>query len=61
MKIEKLELKVQSPLKERTHTFYYLVEPLFKKIFLNSNQIRKLETLCNTLLPKLVRDKIKIT
>ena len=54
------KLIIKLPLKQYINLFYDLIEPLFKKIFINSNQIRKLENLHNTLLPKLISGKIKV-
>ena len=54
------KLKIKLPLQTERHLFCSLIEPLFKKIYLNSNQIRELEKLCNTLLPKLMNGRIKL-
>ncbi len=52
--------KMKLPKKEFLRQFDKIVNPLFKKILLNSHQIRTLEQLRDTLLPKLMGGQIRV-
>ena len=54
------KLKIELPPQKMRDTFCHLIEPIFQKIFLNSNQIRELEKLRDTLLPKLITGSIRV-
>jgi len=47
-------LEIILPLKEEINRFETTVKPWVDKIFFNSDQIKKLEELRDTLLPKLI-------
>ncbi len=54
------KLKIKLPSQRYINIFCDLIEPLFKKIFMNSNQIRELEKTRDTLLPKFMSGKVKV-
>ena len=48
------------PQDKKLENFHNLVKPLFEKIFANQTQIRTLETLRDTLLPKLMSGEVRV-
>jgi len=54
--------KIEVPLPEENilKKFHNIIEPLFDKIFVNQQQIRTLEQLRNTLLPKLMSGEVRV-
>ncbi|MCO5183441.1 MAG: restriction endonuclease subunit S [Anaerolineae bacterium] len=53
-------MDIISPPKAILKDFHNLVEPLFEKIFRNQSQIRTLEKLRDTLLPKLMSGEVRV-
>jgi type I restriction enzyme S subunit len=53
-------LRLISPTKEKRQYFDEIVIPLFKKTEVNSEQIRTLEQLRDTLLPKLMSGEVRV-
>jgi type I restriction enzyme S subunit len=52
--------EIVMPLPELIQDFESLAEPLVDKIFKNSNQIRTLQKLRDTLLPKLISGEVRV-
>ena len=55
---KKLKIKLAS--KGYINLFSNLIDPLFGKIFSNSNQIRSLKNIRDKILPKLMNNEIKL-
>jgi len=55
-----LQIMIPNPDEESLKKFNEIVRPLFTKIQANNNQIRTLEKLRNTLLPKLMSGKVRV-
>ena len=58
--IETLKLTDTFPSSERIEKFNKIVQPIFEKILTNKQQIRRLEQLRDTLLPKLMSGEVRI-
>lgn len=54
------EYQIPIPKDEHLNLFQNSVEPLFSKLLSNSKQIRALETLRDTLLPKLMSGEVRV-
>ena len=54
------EYKILVPSQEELHKFQKQISIIFDKILLNSNQIRTLEKLRDTLLPKLMSGEVRV-
>jgi type I restriction enzyme S subunit len=54
------KINIPLPSEELLKEFHNEVEPVFNKVFANQIQIRTLEKLRDTLLPKLVRGKVRV-
>lgn len=53
-------LSIPLPVRSIIQKFNRITEPLFEKIFSNQTQIRTLEKLRDTLLPKLMRGEVRL-
>ncbi|MBN1667436.1 MAG: restriction endonuclease subunit S [Anaerolineales bacterium] len=53
-------IEIINPPEDLLIEFYTIVEPLFEKIFHNQDQIRTLENLRDTLLPKLMSGEVRV-